>query len=51
MSETNFNCGGCGYKFTKKLITGTVVCPYCGSKNVGQYKPTTAQDLLNDLVE
>jgi DNA-directed RNA polymerase subunit RPC12/RpoP len=49
--KKDFKCLGCGYKFKKSIMDreATIRCPYCGSKDVEEYKAVMASDLLNSV--
>lgn len=49
MVMINYVCKTCNYKFKRKKDSSAIACPYCGSKKVDEYKPTTAEDLLNSV--
>ena len=49
MAEINYICNDCKYKFKRKEEAKAIACPYCGSRNLKEYHPTTAKDLLNSV--
>ena len=49
MAIVNYECEKCKYKFKRKEEAKAISCPYCGSKVIKEYKPTTANDLLNSV--
>ena len=51
MTTTNYICKACNYRFKRKEDAPNKTCPYCGSKNIEEYKPTLADDLLKSVEE
>lgn len=50
METVHYMCKKCSYKFKRKTEAPAVACPYCGSRNIEEYKPTTAEDILNSVI-
>ena len=47
--KKNFVCKDCNYRFKREESSTQKGCPYCGSKNVEEYKPVLATDLLDSV--
>lgn len=48
MATIHYACKKCNYKFKRKEEAKAIACPYCGSRNIDEYKPTTVEDLLKN---
>jgi len=48
MDVKNFVCKKCNYRFKRKDDSQKKACPYCGGKNIEEYKPVLAEDFLKN---